>query len=661
MSLIDRLILSKVPADTRDDQMREILGNLKRQIPFLYAVLLINLAGLHLATRGLGSPPAPYVVAIGALLMWRLVYWFFLQKPIARIANLERELIRIAFVTALISGLFGIWVQVLIADYEEQIFAILLYTTLITVGSAFGLSSFTSVAKLPLILVGLPVAGRLLFTDDPTLVGIGVSLILALLLIMKVLYLHGRALGDLVASSFAIDRERKRAIAAETAALQKAGIDGLTGLANRDTLVATIEAKLTHASETRPGSLLALFDLDFFKPANDAYGHAAGDAILAQIALRMEDQFGGSALVARVGGDEFAIFWPAGLFPTELSKVGDLICRLAADPVVWNEKSLKVTASCGLTEAGVFTTSVVEFLRQADSALYKVKTCGRGGWRVYNRQLFEDDRRRKEIEGLLLTGRVLDEVDVHFQPIVELNTGRIVSAEALARWDNSELGQIAPIEFIKIAEQLGVIHELNDALLRRALLEAANWPNDVDLSFNLSAVQLSRPDAARRLTTIIANSQFPAERVQFEVTETAILSDIGTAREQMSMLREAGCKLALDDFGAGQTSISYLRDLSFDVVKFDGSLTAEIDNCPRARHVLRGLVHLCHSVGARCVVEHIETMGQLGHVKAMSCDMGQGHLLGASAPPHLLSRLLTTGDEPLLSADQFSFDEAACR
>lgn len=640
MSLIHRFLFPQASSETRTEQMREILGNLKRQIPFLYAVLLTNLAGLHLATGGMETAPAPPVLAIAALLAWRLFYWTFLQKPIASITNLERELFRIAFFTALISVVFGIWVQVLLTDSTDQTLAILLYCILITLGAAVALSSFTSVAILPLILVGLPVAGRMLCTDDLTLIGIGISLILALLLSMRLLYFHGRALNDLVASSLEIDRERTRAIAAETAALQKAGVDGLTSLANRDTLVTAIEKGLIRATSDSPGSVLALFDLDFFKPANDAHGHAAGDEILAQIAERMKKAFGKDALVARVGGDEFALFWAEGLTHSQIAKVGDTICSLAAAPVIWNGKSLSVTASCGLTEAGVHTTSVVEFLRQADSALYKVKTNGRGGWRIYNKQLFEADRQRKEIESLLLTGHVAREVEVYFQPITEIATGRIVSAEALARWNSPCLGQIAPMEFIHVAEQLGIIRELNDEILEKALNAASEWPFDLDLSFNLSAVQLSRKGAAERLLAILESSRFPPDRVQFEVTETAILSDIGTARTEMNKLRNAGCKLALDDFGAGQTSVGYLRDLSFDVVKFDGSLSSEIVSCPRARHVLQGLVHLCHSVGAKCVAEHIETREQLDLIEAMACDMVQGHFLGAATTPSALIQFL---------------------
>ena len=633
MSLIHRFLFAQMPGETRTEQMREVLGNLKRQIPFLYAVLLTNLVGMHLATSGVETMPAPPVIAIAILLAWRLFYWTFLQKPISQISNLKMELFRIAFFTAFISGVFGIWVQVLLTDFGEQTFAILLYCTLITLGSAVGLSSFTSVAMLPLILVGLPVAGRMLWMDDLTLVGFGVSLVLALLLSIRLLYFHGKALNDLVASSIEIDRERTRAIAAERAALQKAGVDGLTGLANRDTFVTAVEAGLVRASSTKPGSLLALFDLDFFKPANDAYGHAAGDAILTQIAERMNQAFGNNAVVARVGGDEFALYWAEGLSDFEIATVGETICRLVADPVMWNGKSLSVTASCGLTEAGVHTTSVVEFLRQADSALYKVKTTGRGGWRIYNKQLFEADRRRKEIEGFLLTGQVAKEVEVHFQPIIEVSSGKVVSAEALARWNSPQIGQVGPMEFIHVAEQLGVIRELNDVILKRALDAASEWPIDIDLSFNLSAVQLGRAGAAERLLFILENSGFSPSRVQFEVTETAILSDMGTARIEMEKLQNAGCKLALDDFGAGQTSVGYLRDLSFDVVKFDGTLSSNIVACPRARHVLHGLVQLCHSVGAICVAEHVETDEQLDHIRTMGCDMVQGHLLKASTPP----------------------------
>lgn len=252
------------------------------------------------------------------------------------------------------------------------------------------------------------------------------------------------------------------------------------------------------------------------------------------------------------------------------------------------------------------------------------KASGRGRWQFYDEEAFLIDKRRTKLEVLLLSEEALDELSLDFQPIFEVGTLGVTFVEALARWQNLHLGSVSPSEFIFMAESLGKMEAINEALFEQALIHVKAWQSDVRLSFNLSAAQISRDGAAERILDSLKRHGVAPNRLLFEVAESAVLTDIGIAKRELERLRSAGSLVALDDFGAGHASVAYLRDLDFDVVKLDGSLTRHIQTCPRSRQILLGLVNLCHAAGARCVAEHIETEEQLVLVKAMGCDLVQG-------------------------------------
>ncbi|NJS14755.1 MAG: EAL domain-containing protein [Sphingopyxis sp.] len=240
------------------------------------------------------------------------------------------------------------------------------------------------------------------------------------------------------------------------------------------------------------------------------------------------------------------------------------------------EKDLAVATSCGFAEAGPFTVSSEEFLRQADTALYMAKASGRGRWQFYDESAHAIDMRRVKLERLLLNEDAVNELTVQYQPIYWMHDNGIAYVEALARWKSAELGQIKPNEFISLAESLGRIEPLNDAILEKALMQIGDWRPDIRLSFNLSAAQISRRGATAHLLRILEGYGIPPERLLFEIRESAVLADLSVAKHELERLRGAGCLTALDDFGAGHASVSYLRDLEFDVVKLDGSLTEKV-------------------------------------------------------------------------------------
>ncbi|MEE4209924.1 MAG: EAL domain-containing protein [Parvularcula sp.] len=614
------------------EQALESFKSLRQQIPLLYAASLVNLVGLHVATGGQELSLFSPVSLLTALLAWRMVDWVFFQKETDDFEVIGPQLARMAVLTVILCIGFSIWSQLLISRHPDDTMSILLFSVLAALGAAYGLSSVPRAAMLPLGILGVPMAVRLLFYSDPATTGVGVSLLLVLILLMRLLHTHGSALSALVAGRLALAREHNRSISAEVAALKRADEDTLTGLANRAKVFREMERFLVRGPSSGGGSVVAICDLDGFKAANDAFGHAAGDAVLKTFAFRLTDAFADEAIIARTGGDEFALFWRNGLSRTEIEAVGAKVCELASAPIDWQGKQLNVGASCGLTEAGPIASSISEFVRQADSALYRAKASGRGSWRLYDHHLLELDKRRAGLERLLLDRETYGEMTVEFQPIVCLNSGEMVSVEALARWNSEQLGHIPPTEFIGLAEQLGAINDLNEVLLDKAMSAALCWPSGPKLSFNLSALQICHEGAAARLLRLLAQAGFPPERVQFEVTETAFLADLRRAKQELQRLRAAGSLVALDDFGAGHASVSYLRDLVFDVVKLDGSLIADIQTCERSRQILLGLIDLCHAAGAKCVAEHVETEDQLVLIKAMGCDLAQGYHLGRPVP-----------------------------
>lgn len=620
-----------VPASSvleQREQLVEIYNNLRSQVPLLHAASLANLIGLYIATSGENVTLFSPVTVLAGLFLWRGVIRAFFKQPLQEEDEIRKELLTIFVFTVILSLGFSIWSQVLLSTYPDKALIILLYSVLASLGVAYGLSSLPQAAIVPLLILGVPVAVRVMTMDQPYMVNGGLSVLIIVALQLRLLHSHAQTLERLVDSRLSVAKEHNRAISAEVAALKRADFDVLTGLANRGKLLREIRAHIAPGEGPGEGSVLAFIDLDGFKTANDAFGHAAGDAILETIAKRLRSEFSAKGVVARVGGDEFAIFWADGLPGEELAEAGERICELASEPIAWNEKSLSVGVSCGLTEAGPQTTSEGEFLRQADSALYRVKTSGRGAWRLYDEPLLKEDQRKATLERLLIDTKVHEELTVVFQPIVSVAGEETLYLEALARWQHDTFGEVSPSEFIQLAERLGSIGPLNDALLCKAIAQAKQWPGEITLSFNLSALQINHTGAAAHLLNLLEREDFPAERIMFEVTETAFMGDLSAAKVELKSLREAGCSIALDDFGSGHASVSYLTDLVVDVVKLDGSLLAHIHECARSRQILLGLVNLCHAAGAKCVAEHVEAEEQLVLLKAMGCDFAQGFHLG---------------------------------
>jgi diguanylate cyclase (GGDEF)-like protein len=614
---------------------------LGRQLPWLYAILLVNLFGVNVSYVGQGQGLLNTGNVLAILLIARMVYWLRVRRELPSKGAIKAELRRTFFVCALFCVAYSWWsLSWYRGSAGDSRVPIVLFTSLAAIGCSFGLSAFPAAARLPLLLLAVPFAVQLISEGEVIPVGMGASIIMLTVVTFRLIAAHDEGFVKLVYSRFDIERERERATTAEriandekARARQIADTDALTGIANRRAFLAEVEVIALRGA----GNVaVALLDLDGFKPINDTFGHETGDRLLVEVSRRLQSVIPENGTVARLGGDEFALLFPCA-DPAEAHSVGETAIWLVGEPFVIAHRALCISACVGVSFHGAERTDFRQSLRQADIALYNAKRAGKGKVAFFTSALEAEIRRRTAIEQALREPAIHDSIDLAFQPIIDLQTMNLTSFEALARWRHSELGWIAPSEFIPITERISVVEQISDGLLARAAEQAGRWPLSVSLSFNLSAVQLCTLSAAEKIIGIIASAGLPPSRLQIEVTETALLADFHVARRNLAHLRSHGVRILLDDFGAGYASISYLREIEFDAVKLDGTIIERASN-GGGLPLLQGVIRLCDSMGLPCVAECIETPADLAMLQNLRCRYGQGFNLarpmGADAAVH---------------------------
>lgn len=613
---------------------------LQSQVPLIYLIILTNFIGVHLST---GTPLTPGLNAASllfAVIVARLTHWLRNRGATPSPGGMVKEMRKVLLVAVLLSTGTGAWcLDAFNHSNPDQANYVVLFASLTALGCAYGLGVFPIAARLPLLLIALPLAFRLIWAGGASHVVAGISLTLVTLLMLRLLGIQNRGFARIVHSRTEIAAERERARRAEREALDEkskakaiAETDFLTGLANRRAFIDSLEAAIDAASAGGEGYALAMVDLDGFKPINDIFGHAAGDAILREVGRRLARAAGEGATVARMGGDEFALLLP-GRDGEAAEAFGTEICAELRRPIPIEDRELRVSACCGFTlHPSGERRCPSRLLIQGDTALYHAKSLGGGRAARFVPGMEDGHRRRSMIEKALQLPENRERIELVYQPIFDLRTGRVRAHEALARWTEDSLGEISPAEFMPIAEQLNIVDEIGLDLLHKAVREAVCWPQDVRLSFNLSAVQLCSSGLAEGMLAILDGVGINPSRLQLEITETALLMDFEAARTNLALLRTAGARIILDDFGAGFASISYLREIQFDEIKLDGSLIASRDDPPTRQRLLKGVIDLCASLGVPCIAEHIETEAQLDLLIEYGCASGQGYFLQRPVP-----------------------------
>ncbi len=422
-------------------------------------------------------------------------------------------------------------------------------------------------------------------------------------------------------------RARVTADANRDQALSLATYDALTSLPNRRAFLTALDASLSRVGPF----FLGLVDLDGFKPINDIYGHNSGDLVLSEVARRLVDICGPKAVVARLGGDEFAVILP-GLYEKELRARGDALCAALAEPYALDGETAYLSASIGFTERAADDDNASRLLERADYALYEAKERGRGIAILFDRGHEALVRSTKAVEQALRGIDGEKELTLAFQPQHDIAKGRTVAFEALARWHSEKLGRVAPDVFIRAAERSGLITSLTPLLLTKALTAAKAWPADIRIAFNLSARDLLSPKGVDRLIAVVKASTVSPRRIEFEITETAMLTDFAQAQKAISRLSDMGCRIALDDFGSGYTNFSYLNRVKVHTVKIDRSFVLELSKTDRARKVIKSIIELAGNLGMEHVVEGVETADELRELRSVGATQVQGYFFGKPMP-----------------------------
>jgi diguanylate cyclase (GGDEF)-like protein len=408
--------------------------------------------------------------------------------------------------------------------------------------------------------------------------------------------------------------------------------DALTDLPNRTLLAERIEHAFARAFRFGEVFSVLYLDLDRFKSVNDTLGHPIGDKLLKAVAERLRACTRDTDLVARMGGDEFAVLQigPDAVRSTE--QLAQRIREVVSAPYEIDGHNVVVGTSIGIALAPSDGASTDQLLKNADLALYRAKAGGRGAHCFFEARMGEELQTRRLIELDLRRALAAGEFEVYYQPLVNLSDGAITGYEALLRWQHPERGFISPAEFIPIAEEIGLIVPIGEWVLRQACAQASKWRHDVKIAVNLSAVQLRSRDLVQVVMLALANSGLAPTRLELEITESVFLADNDLTLSILHDLRGFGVRIAMDDFGTGYSSLSYLRSFPFDKIKLDRSFVRDLGVKPDSFAIVQSIAALGTSLGMTTIAEGIETSEQMEQVKAAGFAEGQGYLFGRPQP-----------------------------
>lgn len=411
-----------------------------------------------------------------------------------------------------------------------------------------------------------------------------------------------------------------------------ANFDALTGLANRHRFSAELERlRLAAEGEARPCALLFL-DLDNFKHINDSLGHSVGDQLLRRVGARLRTIVAEGDLLARLGGDEFALLTWRYTSPKKSGALAERLLNLLSEPIQLDDVLVEVRASVGVALAPRDGRDPQSLLQCADLALYSAKAAGRNTFRFFDVGLADSARARVRLQSELGQALVAEQFQLYFQPQMHLDSGEVIGFEALVRWQHSERGLIGPGEFIPVAEETGQIVPLGNWVLREACKAAAKWPQALRVAVNLSAVQFRSSAVLDLVDEALAISGLEPERLELEITESALIEDHDGAQATLMALRSRGVRVAMDDFGTGYSSLAYLRRFPLDKLKIDGMFVRSLDCDQDAQAVVTAIITLAQALRLDITAEGVETAEQLVMLRALGCGDVQGFLISRPMP-----------------------------
>jgi diguanylate cyclase (GGDEF)-like protein len=403
-------------------------------------------------------------------------------------------------------------------------------------------------------------------------------------------------------------------------------LDGLTGLLNRTAFRERAVEVVDDAMAEGRDPAIVFIDLDRFKAINDVYGHEAGDNLLGEVAARLRALVGDRGYVARLGGDEFGILLKDTTRGPDAGALAEAVVRTLCEPFPIGDRVFQIGASCGVAQASDVGWRLEILLKAADLAMYRAKSRGRSRFTRFDPCMMDEMKERSAMEVALREAIRADAIDVHYQPIIDARTRHLTSCEALARWAHPERGLILPELFIPLAEETGQIMALGTQVLRKACAEAARWPDDVGLAVNLSPLQFRNHDLIDVITSILAETGLAPQRLELEITETALLEARDSNFDILRSIRSLGIRVAMDDFGTGYSSLSYLQNFEFDKIKVDRRFVAGLKPGADGAAIIKAIAELGTTVGVSLTAEGVETDEELAVVSSYGCREIQGFL-----------------------------------
>ena len=428
-------------------------------------------------------------------------------------------------------------------------------------------------------------------------------------------------------------QQRLRGVATDISSTKNAEVkmaymahyDGLTDLPNRFLFAETLNRTL-HRQKKGAGTAVISVDLDHFKGVNDTLGHPAGDALLQIVSRRIEACLSEVDFLARMGGDEFAVLVPGVQDRNVVEKIANRIIDVLRDPVDLNGNQVIAAASVGIAIAPEDGMNSEVLMKHVDLALYSAKANGRNRYAFFEPMMDEAAQARRMVEIDLRGALNRDELSLHYQPLINVQSGETVAYEALLRWFHPTRGLVMPDEFISVAEETGLIVQLGEWVIRSAVAEVALWPKHVSVSVNVSPIQMKSNSLISTIVNALASSGVAPDRLELEITETVLMNETAVNMATLHRLREIGVRIALDDFGTGYSSLNYLRSFPFDKIKIDRCFVEQVDSHAESRAIIRAITGLANSLGMVTTAEGVENIEQFERLRDEGCTQVQGFL-----------------------------------
>ncbi|HJZ21910.1 MAG TPA: EAL domain-containing protein, partial [Bradyrhizobium sp.] len=548
------LALFRVQTD-RPSLIQAQVKALSRQVPLLFFICTVN--ALAVAYTHYGVAPAvltiggPILITIGCCTRgWIWARASYRPVSDAEATSLLKMMTNVGPISAAMMVVWGLTLYQYGDPYAQGHVAFFMGVTIIS--CVFCLIQLRPAALLIAGSTAVPFALFFLATGRPVYIAIALSMLLVSAAMIYIVMIFSRDFATMISI-------HEELTATQVVNERLANLDSLTDLPNRRSYLAKLGELIDRPEESRHRFIVGLMDLDGFKAVNDLYGHVAGNNVLVEAARRMREMSDDALFFARLGGDEFGVIIDAALDDDETKALGVRICKALQVPFTNMNIVVDLSGSLGLAAFPQAGSTAELLFERADYALYHAKQHQRGWPVIFSIEHETEIRQFAKLEWCLRHADVESEMSLNFQPIVDVERGKIVAFEALARWDSPELGRVAPDIFIRVAERSGLINKLTRMLLRRALANARTWPDDIRVSFNLSTRDLGSREAIVSIAAIIENSGVAASRIDLEVTETAMIQDFDQTSASLRTLRTLGVGVSLDDFGVGYSSLSYLQ------------------------------------------------------------------------------------------------------